>query len=363
MPPEVETQPEVHFCFKCGRRVDPSRTSCWYCGSTTRRTIRPPKKCSFCGSMIPSDAIKCRHCGEFLDGRKAEAPPPPPTQIVYIVDRRLLQTTADRRLLPGEPIPREVALRLSGPTLRAIEQNRPELLDDPMVQALPAPESSAGGTGGKVLDIGGDVVARPGGEMIVGGRKRPAKESAPEREDSSEALPARRQAEAPSRLEETPQQAGRGRGGLLMRMLGGIGRFLLRTAPGARPRPEAGPIDVEPEERYRNCGKCGTEILASDNYCFHCGMQYHQSKIDLKEEIRIERRVDNTGIYVLALILCAGLWWTAGRREAVPPMTRPILAGATILLAAIGFFRKRTSVSQFVSLAIAAGAAVLLVFF
>ncbi len=36
------------------------------------------KKCPFCGEMIRIEAIKCKHCGEFLDGRKRQASPQAP---------------------------------------------------------------------------------------------------------------------------------------------------------------------------------------------------------------------------------------------------------------------------------------------
>ena len=42
------------------------------------REITPKKKCPYCGEEIQPDAVKCKHCGEWLT--KESAPVPPPTE-------------------------------------------------------------------------------------------------------------------------------------------------------------------------------------------------------------------------------------------------------------------------------------------
>ena len=61
-------------CPKCGQLLTvPAATS--NPGSTpVPSSIPAKKKCPYCAEEILTDAIKCKHCGEFLSGKTAQAP-------------------------------------------------------------------------------------------------------------------------------------------------------------------------------------------------------------------------------------------------------------------------------------------------
>jgi hypothetical protein len=54
---------------------------CPYCGANTIRQAGQ-KECPFCGELVRGKAVKCKHCGEFLDGRPTGQEEP--QQILYV---------------------------------------------------------------------------------------------------------------------------------------------------------------------------------------------------------------------------------------------------------------------------------------
>ena len=268
-----EIGPETFYCFSCGKRVkrESPTEQCWYCGAPTRRAIRPPRHCAFCDQPISHKAVKCRHCGEFLDGRPGAGGAP--TQITFVIDKAIFQGDAPVTLAPGQPLPEHVAAHLTDRTREAIRDAAPALIDQPGVRALPAPDARVD-------------------PMLPG---------------------------------DTPSA----------------------DSPG---RSEA--------QRYRVCSTCSTEVLATDNFCLHCGMPLRGEGIGSRAGGPRRARGSNL-VYFGASSLCtAGFMCVALFADRVPFAWRPFtpghaiaaLASASFLLLIAAFFRIRTSANQILAI-------------
>lgn len=331
----VKSKYPIRFCYRCGRRVDPNRDSCWYCGAHIHREIRPPRFCEFCGEQVPHGAVKCRHCGEFLDGRPRPEPAQQgPQQIVYVVDKSLLDAARNERLLGGRPVPPEVARHLDQATIRAIESNQPGAVRQSGIRELPPGEVEIvdAETQPARLEGAGEQKMLPGGTTeVVRSDRRP-------------------QDNLPSRVEDTPQEVSSW-GRLLGRALGAVGHWLIRTAPGRTRPQEEEVVEGEVEERYRICENCGAENLASDNFCYHCGAQYHKPKTGAGKRPKL-RHLDypsNAGLFFVIILLIGAMGYLQSQ-EIVPPPIPEALGAFAILLSIWAFFRRRLSTSQFLSI-------------
>ena len=68
-------QVPIKFCRHCGRIIAQDSSACPYCGGIVIR-LHLQKECPFCGEIVKAKALKCKHCGEFLDGRDTQPPQP-----------------------------------------------------------------------------------------------------------------------------------------------------------------------------------------------------------------------------------------------------------------------------------------------
>jgi predicted nucleic acid-binding Zn ribbon protein len=82
----------VKHCRHCGRVVPLDSAQCPYCDQVIIRT-HEQKQCPFCGELIKAGALKCRHCGEFLDGR---GPQPAQAQQVIQIEKAIIMAGGER---------------------------------------------------------------------------------------------------------------------------------------------------------------------------------------------------------------------------------------------------------------------------
>lgn len=281
----------VNYCYHCGNRVIKKTENCWYCGVPTTREIRPVKRCPFCAEPVRPDAIKCKHCGEFLDGRPQLQPQP--VQQMIVIGKESLQSMSDLQLLPGRPVPESARNLLDEKTVRAIEENRPEDIDRPDIRLLPAPET---------LDVefesetGDAPLARreSGAEP-----KKPTERKLPMMPvDSGSKPPAVTKRKLPLAPAGEGQPLAKSKKGMLAPIEGGGGKA---------PAGGAAEFDAEIAATYRNCANCGTEILAVDNFCYHCGTQYRKTQADeLHASREFKRKVAKFFKVLIVLAILGG---------------------------------------------------------
>jgi hypothetical protein len=69
----------MKLCPDCGQMLPASALAC-DCGWDSSKRPPPNKNCPYCAEEIRRDAVKCKHCGEFLNGSRrtqSSAPAPP----------------------------------------------------------------------------------------------------------------------------------------------------------------------------------------------------------------------------------------------------------------------------------------------
>jgi predicted nucleic acid-binding Zn ribbon protein len=324
---------EVHYCYRCGRHVGAGAGKCWYCTAPTRRVLRSEKRCPFCDQPIRPKAVKCHHCGEFLDGRNqqsaAAAKQPGPT---FVIERAIIQT--DRAELPeGANAP-----RIEAPAQAQLHAQPQARIEGPggnrQPQALPAPEAAP--------DEPMDVSLEP--KSLV--RANPS-------------LPAEPGAADPrSASKEIVKSTGADGREIAVRDFTQAPALLTSLFKKSKPKAEEkspDTIDVRPEsdeDKYRLCTVCQTEILVEDNFCFHCGQKYHASDYDAKEKPREHSAaVHYSLIAILASFqVVAPIMIEANIAADLAKLGYAIAAASIPLLCLLSFFWKRTSVNQALSI-------------
>jgi RNA polymerase subunit RPABC4/transcription elongation factor Spt4 len=92
----------IKYCRHCGRLIHLQAADCPYCGGNTIRR-HEGRTCPFCKENIKPGAVKCKHCGEFVDGRSSrarpEGPPGPAQQVVIQIENAIIADTGQ----PGGP--------------------------------------------------------------------------------------------------------------------------------------------------------------------------------------------------------------------------------------------------------------------
>ena len=82
---EMVDCPKCEISIEVPRRLKLTNPQVEVSAKTDRLEVQRTRKCPFCSELILSDAIKCRFCGEFLDGRAALPSTQPPNHHQKVV--------------------------------------------------------------------------------------------------------------------------------------------------------------------------------------------------------------------------------------------------------------------------------------
>ncbi len=261
----TSTGPEVRYCFRCGKRLGAQHDKCWYCGATTLRQIRPPRECPFCRYEIPHNALKCSHCGEFVDGRVQAGTGSGGQTVNFVIDKAVFNGEKPMTLKGGMRPEENISSFLSDQTREAIRTGQPELIDQDGIQALPGPESASNGEGTFAVERSGQFPA--------------VREHIPSRYDGREV--------SSEIVDVEPDDVELVDGEIL------------------------GEDDTD-DSKYATCGICGTEIMADDNYCFHCGSLRKDPGKTKKSRRKLKRvakksNISNSAYYFLIAAFGIGI--------------------------------------------------------
>ncbi len=275
----------IKYCRHCGRLIALDSVDCPYCGKSTIRT-HAEAICPICRERIKAHAKKCKHCGEFLDGRSTapETPAAPPPQVIYIEKAIVAGTDAQGRLQLQRP---------DGTMLMPA--------DIEAQKALPAPNAPDGTT---TL-----VPVKPGTEPP------PVDTSLAKRPDTT---PARRVKKKPTKPPKSPR----------------------RKKKKSRAKDEAadtGPVVSAPPVETK-CAGCNYDVYVTDNFCENCGRD-----LSLHARRSEYRPVKRHGLVDLALV--GGFGGPAGLLMASPLCYIPALVGA--LCGGVALARVATSHGEF----------------
>ena len=268
--------------------------------------------------------------------------------MIYVVDKALLQTGQDCRILPGHAVPSEIARSLEQRTIMAIEGNQPHMIDQPGVSYVRVPGALRDDE--TILDLEVDTHAPSGSRRTFPSRQHGGGQQGMENDELI-----RHGGQAESSFSANPVRrrdtlaAGMRLGLQLGHALAAFSGWLLKSTRRDN-HVEDDMIDVTLEDKFRICESCTTEILTADNYCHHCGTQYHAVPLKGRKRRSTAHYPSNTSLFFLLLLITGGHVMIGLQQPGwVPSGSGSILALAVCLLSFWAFLRRRTSISQLVS--------------